>query len=169
MTLSSSPTASNPTMPWNPRDTMKLRQEFVELALHQSAPFTDLCRRFGVSRQTGYKWLNRYKEDGIAGLADQSPPAVALAIDHPARARRAHAQPRLGRARSPGSCAIRRRCRRRPPARLPGFCIATTGLRREHRPIPPPGSASSASSPTSCGRWISRAAFLPWAKAGAIR
>src|SRR5476649_337649 len=46
------------TMPWNPRDTMKLRQEFVELALHQSVPFTELCRRFGISRQTGYKWLN---------------------------------------------------------------------------------------------------------------
>ncbi len=59
-------------MPWNPRDTMKLRQEFVELALHQSVPFTELCRRFGISRQSGYKWLNRFKEQGLAGLADQS-------------------------------------------------------------------------------------------------
>jgi transposase InsO family protein len=59
-------------MPWNPRDTMKLRQEFVELALHQSVPFAELCRRFRISRQTGYKWLNRFKEAGLAGLVDQS-------------------------------------------------------------------------------------------------
>src|ERR1700712_5901065 len=60
------------SMPWNPRDTMKLRQEFVELALHQSVPFAELCRRFSISRQTGYKWLNRFKEAGLTGLADQS-------------------------------------------------------------------------------------------------
>jgi hypothetical protein len=36
---------------------MKLRHEFVELASHQSVPFTELCCRFGISRQTGYKWL----------------------------------------------------------------------------------------------------------------
>ena len=31
-----------------------------------------LCRRFGVSRKSGYKWLGRYREDGVAGLADRS-------------------------------------------------------------------------------------------------
>jgi transposase len=51
---------------------MKLRQEFVELALHQSVPFAELCRRFSVSRQTGYKWLTRFKETGLTRLADQS-------------------------------------------------------------------------------------------------
>lgn len=31
-----------------------------------------LCRRFGVSRRTGYKWLGRYRESGVGGLADRS-------------------------------------------------------------------------------------------------
>src|SRR4029450_6160135 len=31
-----------------------------------------LCRRFGVSRKSGYKWLGRYREEGVAGLADRS-------------------------------------------------------------------------------------------------
>ncbi len=31
-----------------------------------------VCRRFGVSRKTGYKWLDRYAQQGVAGLADQS-------------------------------------------------------------------------------------------------
>ena len=25
---------------------------------------TELCQRYGVSRKTGYKWLNRFSEDG---------------------------------------------------------------------------------------------------------
>ncbi|HEU5155197.1 MAG TPA: helix-turn-helix domain-containing protein [Gemmatimonadales bacterium] len=31
-----------------------------------------LCRRFGISRQTGYKWLARYEAHGPAGLEDRS-------------------------------------------------------------------------------------------------
>ncbi|RRV32788.1 hypothetical protein EGJ86_17595 [Pseudomonas sp. o96-267] len=30
------------------------------------------CRRYGVSLRTGYKWLDRYREQGYAGLQDQS-------------------------------------------------------------------------------------------------
>ena len=59
-------------MPWNPRDTMKLRHDFVELAAQKAVPFNELCRRFGISRQTGYKWMGRFKEQGLDGLADQS-------------------------------------------------------------------------------------------------
>ena len=33
---------------------------------------TELCRRFDVSRKTGYKWLSRWKEEGLAGLEDRS-------------------------------------------------------------------------------------------------
>jgi transposase InsO family protein len=31
-----------------------------------------VCRRFGISRRVGYKWLGRYEEAGVAGLADRS-------------------------------------------------------------------------------------------------
>ena len=32
----------------------------------------ELCRRYGVSRRTGYKWLQRYQQQGWAGLEDRS-------------------------------------------------------------------------------------------------
>ena len=59
-------------MPWNARDTMSLRQEFVILARQHSVPFSELCRRFGICRQTGYKWLDRHAQHGDAALADRS-------------------------------------------------------------------------------------------------
>jgi putative transposase len=51
---------------------MKLREEFVLLALEPGACMAELCRRYGVSRQNGYKWLRRYREDGLEGLQDRS-------------------------------------------------------------------------------------------------
>jgi transposase len=51
---------------------MSLRQEFVCLAAEQTLSFSELCRRFNISRQTGYKWLERHKTQGVEGLADQS-------------------------------------------------------------------------------------------------
>lgn len=59
-------------MPWNARDTMSLREEFAHLANHPDANIRELCRRFGISPQTGYKWLNRYRKEGAAGLVEQS-------------------------------------------------------------------------------------------------
>jgi transposase InsO family protein len=48
------------------------RAEFV--ALHRSGLFSvsELCRRFGISRKTGYKWLERFQERGPEGLQDKS-------------------------------------------------------------------------------------------------
>jgi len=49
---------------------MSERIEFIQLAKQASLPFAELCRRFGISRKTGYKWLARAR-DGQT-LADQS-------------------------------------------------------------------------------------------------
>ncbi len=35
-------------------------------------PMAELCREFGISRKTGYKILDRYRECGIQGLTDRS-------------------------------------------------------------------------------------------------
>jgi transposase InsO family protein len=51
---------------------MSLRLEFVSLAQQEGANISELCRRFGISRDIGYKWLNRFREGGDAGLADRS-------------------------------------------------------------------------------------------------
>lgn len=59
-------------MPWTTRDLMSLREEFVLLAEQEGANRRELCRRFGISAQTAYKWLARHREEGRAGLADRS-------------------------------------------------------------------------------------------------
>lgn len=68
-------------MPWNVKDTMNLRQEFVLLAQQEGNNRRELCRRFGISAQTAYKWLRRFASEGLAGLAD--------------RPRRPHDSPRM--------------------------------------------------------------------------
>lgn len=59
-------------MPWHTRDTMSLRREFVELARLEGSNRRELCRRFGVSPKTAYKWLARYGVEGVTGLSDRS-------------------------------------------------------------------------------------------------
>jgi transposase InsO family protein len=51
---------------------MDARLEFVMLASVEGANVRNLCRRFGVSPTTGYKWLERWRLEGIAGLQEQS-------------------------------------------------------------------------------------------------
>jgi putative transposase len=47
------------------------RREFVRLALEEGVDRRELCRRFGISPDTGYKWLARW-EAGDGELADRS-------------------------------------------------------------------------------------------------
>ena len=51
---------------------MSERLEFVHLALQEAVNRSELCRRFGISRETGYKWIKRFEEEGAAGLEDDS-------------------------------------------------------------------------------------------------
>lgn len=51
---------------------MSQRLEFVVLASQSGLAFQELCRRFGVSRKTGYKWLARYRAGGREALVDRS-------------------------------------------------------------------------------------------------
>lgn len=59
-------------MPWPEVSVMSQRREFVTLVERQALPFAELCRRFGISRKTGYKVWARYRAEGEAGLADAS-------------------------------------------------------------------------------------------------
>jgi transposase len=51
---------------------MSLRLDFVTLAGHADANLRELCRHFGISPNTAYKWLARYRAEGPTGLADRS-------------------------------------------------------------------------------------------------
>jgi transposase InsO family protein len=59
-------------MPW--KETVAMKEGYSFIARHSSGKFTvsQLCKEFGISRKTGYKWINRYAAEGPAGLADRS-------------------------------------------------------------------------------------------------
>jgi transposase InsO family protein len=59
-------------MPWQEVSRMTLRAEFVALAQAEGANVRALCRAYGISPQTGYKWLARYRTAGPAGLTEHS-------------------------------------------------------------------------------------------------
>ena len=59
-------------MPWKIQNVMSEKLEFVERASVPGANITALCKAQGISRQTGHKWLKRYKKRGYAGLVEQS-------------------------------------------------------------------------------------------------
>jgi transposase InsO family protein len=46
-------------MPWQEYSIMNQRQDFVAMAGQEGISLAELCRRFGISRKTGYKWLGR--------------------------------------------------------------------------------------------------------------
>lgn len=51
---------------------MSQKLQFIEKASTSGANISALCREYGISRQTGHKWLRRYLEQGYVGLSDQS-------------------------------------------------------------------------------------------------
>lgn len=59
-------------MPWKETSVVSVREEFLTRALCKGTSFRKLCEEFGISRKTGYKWVERYSEDGRRGLADRS-------------------------------------------------------------------------------------------------
>lgn len=59
-------------MPWSEVSVMSLREEFVCLASQEGANLRELCRRYGISPPTAYKWLARFSGEGRTGLADRS-------------------------------------------------------------------------------------------------
>jgi len=59
-------------MPWKDLRPMDLRREFMLAAMAVGANVSELCREFGISRNNGYKWIRRYKDEGAAGLNDRS-------------------------------------------------------------------------------------------------
>ncbi len=59
-------------MGWKESSVMDERCRFVLDAMARGANISELCRRYGVSRKTGYKWLERYQQEGPAGLYDRS-------------------------------------------------------------------------------------------------
>ena len=77
-------------MPFPETRVMDLRLRFVQEAQCSLRSIAELCRRYGISRKTGYKWLDRWFSEGPEGLRDRgsrpasspsaTPPEVVEAI-----------------------------------------------------------------------------------------
>jgi transposase len=69
-------------MPWKECSVVEERLRFVARLLDGEA-MTDVCREFGISRKTGYKIFDRYKEHGLEALSDRSRRPVRYANQLP--------------------------------------------------------------------------------------
>ncbi len=148
-------------MPWQEVSTVSLRQEFIRLVQQKSVSVSELCRRYSVSRKTGYKWFGRYRREGPASLPDRSrrphqypgrTPAgleavlVALRQQHPAW----------------GARKLRRRLQTLGEAPVPACSTVTAILHRYGLIAPegpggrPPWVRFEHPAPNSLWRWTSR-------------
>ena len=59
-------------MPWREMLPMEQRLEFVREFETEWFAMTELAIQYGISRKTGYKWLERYAAGGVLGLQDRS-------------------------------------------------------------------------------------------------
>ena len=71
-------------MPWKESSVMDERLRFLARVL-DGEPMTEVCRDFGISRKTGYKIFDRYKEHGLEALSDRSRRPVRFANQLPAQ------------------------------------------------------------------------------------
>jgi len=69
-------------MPWRECSVMEERLRFVA-RLIEGEGMSEVCRDFGISRKTGYKIFNRYKDQGLDALADRSRRPVRYANQLP--------------------------------------------------------------------------------------
>jgi transposase InsO family protein len=126
-------------MPWREVSVMDQRQEFVRLALQPGANRRELCRRFGISHDIGYKWLTRWaagdtelanrsrRPHSSPGRSDAVTEAAVLAVRdaHPAWGARKiirclERENRLAPAVSTVHAILHRHGRVAPPAGTPG-------------------------------------------------
>jgi putative transposase len=120
-------------MPWKEASPMDQRTQFIADHLRDTLSITELCELYGISRKTGYKWIDRYLRQGPAGLEERSrrpqrsPNATSEEIVAAIlEARRRH--PRWG-----GKKLLALLHKRHPRWGLPGRSTACDILRRHGR------------------------------------
>jgi putative transposase len=59
-------------MPWSETSTMEQKRLFIRDYVQGSFEMAELCRRYGISRPTGYKWIHRFEMEGLPGLEERS-------------------------------------------------------------------------------------------------
>jgi len=59
-------------MPWKEASPMDQRTQFIADYLREISSITEVCAMYGITRKTGYKWIDRYLRQGPAGLEERS-------------------------------------------------------------------------------------------------
>ena len=113
-------------MPWREMSPMEQRLEFVQEYASGLFTMTELAAEYGISRKTGYKWLERYEVDGALGLRDRS--------------RRPHGSPH---ATDPETLALLVRLRQRHPRWGAKKLLAVAARRAPTREWPCPSTLSA--------------------------
>ena len=125
-------------MPWHEVSVMDQRREFVRLATQAGANRRELCRRFGISPDVGYKWLRRaFAGDGCSPIIRGgriAAPITAMPSSKRRSLRSAKHIPPGVRARSlvVSSTMGRRRRRDQPCTRSCGATVSSAPAQHEH-------------------------------------
>jgi putative transposase len=59
-------------MTWRVTNVEEQKRLFISAYLEEKFNLSDLCRQFDISRPTAYKWIDRFKKEGWAGLKELS-------------------------------------------------------------------------------------------------
>ncbi len=126
-------------MPWKESKALDERKRFIEEWKKSEEDFAELCRRFGIARQTGYKWRARYSQEGEAGLEEHSrapqhcPHALSQpVVDAIVELRREH--PRWGPRKLRSWLQARRPRQNWPATSSIGALLSQEGLSHPRRP-----------------------------------
>ena len=155
-------------MAWSETNPMKERVLFIDDLESGLYSMTELCDLYGISRKSGYKWAQRYVEEGVEGLRDRSrapdncphrtEERVVKALQ---AARRKH--PRWGPRKLLAYLSRRQPDWAWPAASTAGDILRRAGLvepRRRRRRRPPAGRPKPTRR-TTCGRSTSKVNSSP--------
>lgn len=59
-------------MAWYIKNSNQMKREFIKKLIEPRVNKSEICRIYGISRKTGYKWLSRYKSGGERGLRERT-------------------------------------------------------------------------------------------------
>jgi len=157
-------------MPWSQTTPMDQKTQFIADYLREIFSFTELCARYGVSRETGYKLVERYLEQGPAGLQERSRrphrnpnETAAHVVEALLELRRRHPRwgakkliPLLGKRHPSWTFLLERRCSR--SLTVTGWCRRSAG---DGRSAIRAGRRARCLRRTTCGARTSRASSRP--------
>lgn len=118
-------------MPWKVINQMDLKIQLISDWAERHFSVTDLSQKYGLSRPTVYKWLERYKQVGIEGLKEQSRAPKNCPHRTPPKILNLLIQEKL-RNRKRGPRKVRAQLKRRhPELRLPAISTISYWLKKE--------------------------------------